>query len=663
MKKGLSVLLIAAALFGFYGGAVSINDVLACKDYWEKEGEKSTADMNKLEDGLNQLKDNEQAYLDGLETLAEGEKTLADGEAKLADGEAQYAQGLADYKAAPGKLADAEKKLAAGRAKLADAEDQLAEGKEKLSGLTTLIAGINNVRSSYATWKNGYDELHKNRKALAGGVAGNMAALSALADQMGNQKDAYETALGGLNDNDQYADGYRSFAANGRTVAACVDGLKSNLETLLSYADQISSWDNDTIIGQLKTSEQMKEVVINVCVAGGDKPAQAKLRIKNATGEDTDKAIQAAKNIRAKAKDAKTKLSGSITQLTGLQTNLTNNLVAFASAVDKNVGSLDGGQDQLANGVATIASNVLGNKDLKEGVKNKFGQAAIALLQQYSGSSNPLSTKVSSFELFETQMDSTPGIDAFLLKASELLASTKADGIKTYNAGLKEYNQGKADYKAGLAKYNQGLADYKAAPAKLADAEKQLADGRQQLADGRQQLADGKKKLAEYEDGEQQVRDGLATLMGTEADLDLESILDRRNGDDEFDDANGHLQLNEGLDAVKTGREYQSDDGVLITKEITARAIGTVGCLAAAALAILAGVLSLLKKYKAAAVSAVLTAIAGAVGIAQGMSAGEYFSSIAGSTVGNTPFIAAGVLAAVAAVFAIVNFTAKKEEA
>ena len=29
MKKGLSVLLIAAALFGFYGGAVNLNDVTA----------------------------------------------------------------------------------------------------------------------------------------------------------------------------------------------------------------------------------------------------------------------------------------------------------------------------------------------------------------------------------------------------------------------------------------------------------------------------------------------------------------------------------------------------------------------------------------------------------------------------------------------------------
>ena len=100
MKKALSVLLIAAAVFGFYGSAVSVNDILACKDYWEEAGEKSTADMNKLEDGLNQLKDNEQAYLDGKDQVAEGEQTLA-------DGEAQYAQGLADYAAAPGKLADA----------------------------------------------------------------------------------------------------------------------------------------------------------------------------------------------------------------------------------------------------------------------------------------------------------------------------------------------------------------------------------------------------------------------------------------------------------------------------------------------------------------------------------------------------------------------------
>ena len=86
MKKGLSILLVAAALFGFYGGAANLNDVLACKDYWEKAGEESTANMNKLEDGLNQLKENEQAYLDGQDQVADGEVALADAEKQLADG-------------------------------------------------------------------------------------------------------------------------------------------------------------------------------------------------------------------------------------------------------------------------------------------------------------------------------------------------------------------------------------------------------------------------------------------------------------------------------------------------------------------------------------------------------------------------------------------------
>ena len=58
MKKGLSVLLIAAALFGFYGGAANIQDVLAAKQYWENKSEQTTADLNKLEDGLKTLDEN-----------------------------------------------------------------------------------------------------------------------------------------------------------------------------------------------------------------------------------------------------------------------------------------------------------------------------------------------------------------------------------------------------------------------------------------------------------------------------------------------------------------------------------------------------------------------------------------------------------------------------
>ena len=178
--------------------------------------------------------------------------------------------------------------------------------------------------------------------------------------------------------------------------------------------------------------------------------------------------------------------------------------------------------------------------------------------------------------------------------------------------------------------------------------------------DGRAELAAGKEKLGEYEDGEQQVRDGLATLMGTKPDGGLTSILDRRNGDDDFDNGDTHLDLDEGLEAVEVGRGYQADSGVLITKEITNRAIGTAAGLGAGALAVLAAILSFLKKNKGAGISAILSAAAGGAGIAAGTSAGMEFSHIAGSAVTSTPWIAFGVLAAVALVHAIAHFASKE---
>ena len=159
----------------------------------------------------------------------------------------------------------------------------------------------------------------------------------------------------------------------------------------------------------------------------------------------------------------------------------------------------------------------------------------------------------------------------------------------------------------------------------------------------------------------QQVRDGLATLTGTEADLSLKSILDRLNGDDDFDNGDNHLDIDEGLAAVEVGRGYQAEDGDLITAEIMSRAVGTGALLGAGALAVLAAILSFLKKNKAAGVFAVLAAAAGAFGAFYGTQAGTYFSSIAGSTVGATGWVAAGILGAVALVHAIAHFTAGKE--
>ena len=666
MKKGLSVLLIAAALFGFYGGATSLNDVLASKDYWEEVGEKSTADMNKLEDGLNQLKDNEKAYLDGQKQLADGEKEFEKGKATLADGEAQYAQGLADYAAAPGKLAD-------GRAKLDDAEDQLAEGRTQLAGLRKLIAGCNQIINGYQKWAPLERQYagKEGRGALTGTIQAQYDDVSKLALFAGD-KAGFTAAVNGLNANSS-DDSIDTIAGYAATMLGEMPTIHTGAASAQKMAEGLSVADIKSFWGALcdkETANGMK-MLVNAFA-----PAEIKASLIKAIDNAGTVSGEIAKNPSVdpaiieemcEVKAAREGMQGlcnqalptltkaaTITDPQGnpktaiLYTGLNNFVDSFNALADA--------QYDMASGVQQIAYNVVNNATLKKAVIKEMGASAVGVLNLYSSEkTSPLfKANGATFEKFVAQMENIPGIIGVLTKARTLLTEALADGTKTYNAGLSEYN-------AGLAEYRQGLADYAAAPGKLADAEKQLTEGRAKLADAEKQLADGKKKLAEYEDGEQQVRDGLATLMATEADPGLESILDRRNGDDKFDDANGHLQLDEGLEAVDTGRGYQAESGELITKEVTNRAVGTAAGLGAAALAVLAAILSFLKKNKGAAVSAVLAAVAGGIGAGVGLSAGEYYSDIAGSTIGNTPFIAAAILAVVAAVFAIVHFTAKPE--
>ena len=91
------------------------------------------------------------------------------------------------------------------------------------------------------------------------------------------------------------------------------------------------------------------------------------------------------------------------------------------------------------------------------------------------------------------------------------------------------------------------------------------------------------------------------------------------------------------------------------------RAVGTGALIGAGALAVLAAILSFLKKNIGAGVFAILAAAAGAFGAFYGTNAGTYFSNIAGSTAGNVAWIGAGILGAVALVHAIVHFTAKTD--
>ena len=607
MKKGLSILLVAAAIFGFYGSAVNINDVLACKDYWEEAGEKSTADMNKLEDGLNQLKDNEQAYLDGQEQLAEGEQALADGEAKLAAGEAQYAKGLSDYKAAPAKLAAARKAIAKGEKDLSNGKKTLSSAKKLLKKLKDGVKKLSDKDKGYPAWKAGFDKACETApdtvEALSTDGSLDSDKIQAMLDQTEKQKESLDSAVSALDGLDQVIAGikdavpkaYRDAEAAAIDCPQALAYIASQLgaSALLPSGKQTAN----TWIGVAKTLQQnvIKKVATNA-------------------GDPDMKQINSAAAVKALQKKA----ADGIESLNDLQ-----KLVAGKKEI----------QDQLLP--------LLDQKAIKKNkvVKKKLGDVNKII--------NGLKGDDKTFEkTMDKIMKAAPGLVAAVEKAVK-------SGEKELNAGKKKLANGKKQYAAGLASYNS-------APAQLADARQQLADGRAQLEDGRQQLEDGRAQLAQYEDGEQQVRDGLATLVGTEPDLDLVGILDRLDGDGDFDNGDNHLDIDEGLNAVEVGRGYQADDGVLITKEIMARAVGTGALLGAGVFAILAAILSFLKKNKGAGVCALLAAVAGAFGAFYGTNAGTYFSDIAGSTVGSTAWIAAGTLGAVALVHAIVHFASKK---
>ena len=681
MKKGLSVLLIAAALFGFYGGATNLNDVLACKDYFESASGASD-DMQRLEDGLNQLKDNEQAYLDGQVALAEGEKTLADGYATLADGEKQYADGLAAYKAAPGKLAD---------------------GKEGLKKLRKAIAGINALKAAdgYPKWKKNYDDMKDARNQFYAGTKGMKDSLLALAAFLpeANQK-AYAAAVEDVagDDGKQTYKDYNEYIKSTNVLASAIPAIqtgvqtsKGNAETLKGLAQNPGTSHPDAGTYGVAFANQcatkgaaVKNLAKLAAAAAKEKglPYDAKAFTDavddvaatfaaNAAGLKSDDPATkgaAAQAVTKKVMDYasvwKIDYSGNDIGTFGLavgyldgilatlnsdkvQNELIPGLEKFNKATAPNDEGkngakqlLEGQDDSVADGVRQLVSGILGDKTMKNNLIKKVGKAKVNAMKKYGKKSSPLYSKNSDFAEFEKKMDSNPGVMDFLKKALPVVKARLAAGEKEYAAGVKSYKE---------------------APAKLADARKQLADGRAQLADGEKQLADGKAQLAQYEDGEQQVRDGLATLVGTQPMGDVQGIADRIGNDTDFDNGDEHLELDEGLSAVQAGKGYASDLTAAVTDEIMSRAIATGLLIGAGVLAVLAALLSFLKKNKGAGVFAILAAAAGCVGAFMGNAAGMQFSSIAGSTMGATPWVAAGILAAVAAVHAIVHFTAKKE--
>ena len=503
-------------------------------------------------------------------------------------------------------------------AALSNTSKNLSDGKAQIDGFVSDRDSLKDyIVSNNADLKNAgitnYKTLEANEEALREGKA-TIDAIAAMSET--DRKDAFvqqndELKAAKITTYKKLAENSAALTTGKKTVddsAAYLDGASSN--KALGFVWQQLSKQQQTALkaqGIDGTSYKALERAINSLKETRSSLKELKKGTDGITGMTSNKALQTAIGTQDKATKQQLKDAG-ITSYAALISAISslNQLNGFTGILTS----------QRGNSPQTTYVNIVNT------LRNAgYGSMVSALPSTY----NELAAKLQQYE----------------------------DGVRTYLKGL-------ADYKAAPAKLAAGRQQLAEGEAKLAEGEATLADGYKQYEDGKKKLAEGKDQLAQYEDGEQQIRDGLATLVGTKADLDLESIYDRLGGDGDFDNGDKHLEIDEGLAAVEVGRGYQAEDGVLITNEIMGRAVGTGGLLAAGVLAVIAAILSFIKKNKGAGVFAILAAAAGAFGAFYGTQAGTYFSSIAGSTVGATGWIAAGILGAVALVHAIAHFTAGK---
>ena len=436
------------------------------------------------------------------------------------------------------------------------------------------------------------------------------------------------------------AAGYRKFGSNCAAVAKTVDALFIREVEHYKIANKIYPYTSKT---KPATKVLIKEFIEALNASQETYDAAVKLEMIFLEDEglsidfvnlakEGDKSV--ALDILKNAITVKTESFGNYKRLRWLRYYVTNSMKVYSGTAKKYAGKLKKVQDTIAGQVSSVASGVLGNRSYRNAVRRSMGMKALTLLEKYSKKPNKLNSSNTSFAGFEKQMDTKPGLDESLQKAQKLLY-TKNLEVKKDVTSLK-------------TKYSAYNRVYKAYPAKLRTAKAKL-----------KKLEDS---IAQYKEGEKQSEQGLRALVNEKPDGDLESIKDRVGGNENFNDSKGNLDIAKGMEAVDAGEAYLNEAGDTIRSELTGRAVGTAAAIVAAVLALLAALLSVFRSNRGGAMLACIAAVMAAAGTAMGMSTDTVFSELAGSKVGELPWIGAMVLAGIAMVFAIVHFSAKIED-
>lgn len=653
--KLLSIILILASLFGLVGGGIGLKDVMDCKAYWEDKGAKSDADLTTLEDGLNTLKENEQAYLDGLAAYEAGSKDYEQGKKDLADGQKEYDAGLktleekqAEYNKGVNDLKAAESKLAAGRKTLEENQDAYVAGK------TAIKAGEPQLEAARIQIAENEAKL-ANAKTLLDGIA-------AIDDGFNNPTEGWHAGYTGLQT--FYANMIKAGNAFNVPAASNVAEYDAAIANAKAGLEQVSNG-YKALHGAEQKKAQLTEQKTQLEAAGDTSSDTYQSVVDGITQCDT---LIAGINAQLAGKPTEAEVNQQLPLLTMLQENNVPTAV-------KN------GQQTLAAGVAQAVSGIMSDRTLAAKLVSASGMSQ----QQLIATVNALPTM--DYASFDATMQQLLAVSAGLVNGDNGLKATYENGLVALEAGKKEFaqkeaelNAGKAkiaEYEKGLAEYNAGLDQYYAGKNKLTNgkvqldegkekldtASKTISEGKKTLSDAEKQLAEGKAKLEEFESGRDQVIAGIETVLASETHGKLVSIADRLGPDYKYVDDKGNLDIDQGLAAVATAREFSADNSAAVTKELTTRAVAAVLALIAGVVALVAGILGLMSVCKVAGILSLVAAVAAvAAAVAAGV-AGSVMSVVAGSGVAAITIAAGAVVALVGAINAVVALKGAKAAA
>ena len=268
--------------------------------------------------------------------------------------------------------------------------------------------------------------------------------------------------------------------------------------------------------------------------------------------------------------------------------------------------------------------------------------------------------------------------------------------IAAYEEGQRRVEEGKrqiaegekkiAESEAQIAEAEQKLAEAKAIldekDQELANAGNQLANGyaeyeagKDKLEDGAAQLNEGLAKLGEYEGGQDQVVEGLETVLGTDTYYNrakqplVTAIADRleknfnywmlaEDGTPLLLNGQKFLDLGKALEVVEAGRSFLDDTTKVVTKEITGRLIVWIVGAIAVVTGIVSAILGLCGRRFGALIPAILATAFAIIAVVLALVFGTENPMSVISGTGTVGIILAGVIALVVAGAAEIVFAA-----